>query len=76
MPNSRETNAGVDGPMVLLETPDHRTIGYVEGQRGSYFLTDPEDVSVLSHRYGTIQSQALDPESSVTFIKRLLAGDQ
>jgi hypothetical protein len=72
-PNSRESNA--DGPFVLLETPDHRTVGYVEGQRGSYFLPDPEDVSALSHAYGTIQPQALDPESSVAFIERL-AGDQ
>lgn len=76
MPDSREVSAGIDGPFVLLETSDHQTIGYVEGQRGSYFLTDPEDVSVLNHRYGTIQSQALDPESSVAFIKRLLVGDQ
>ncbi|MFI0779229.1 helix-turn-helix transcriptional regulator [Streptomyces sp. NPDC021212] len=76
MPNSRETNAGVAGPFVLLETPVHQTIGYVEGQQGSYFLPDAEDVSVLSHRYGTIQSQALDPEASVAFIQRLLAGDK
>ncbi|WP_159043207.1 helix-turn-helix transcriptional regulator [Streptomyces sp. NBRC 110028] len=76
MPNSRETNAGVEGPFVLLETPNHCTLGYVSGQQGSYFLADAEDVSMLSHRYGTIQSQALDPESSVAFIKRLLAGDK
>jgi len=76
MPNSRETDAGIEGPFVLLETREHQTIGYVEGQEGSYFLPDPEDVSVLNHRYGTIQSQALDPEASVAFIKRMLAGDQ
>lgn len=76
MPNSREVNAGIEGPFVLLETREHQTIGYIEGQEGSYFLPDPGDVSVLSHRYGTIQSQALDPEASVDFIKRLLAGDQ
>ncbi|QLH24292.1 helix-turn-helix transcriptional regulator [Streptomyces sp. Rer75] len=75
MPNSRETNAGVDGPMVLLETPNHCIVGYVEGQRGSYFLSDPEDISELNHVYGTIQSQALDPEASVAFIERLLAGE-
>ena len=76
MPNSRESNAGIEGPFVLLETPDHCTLSYVEGQQGSYFLPDPEDVSVLSHVYGTIQSQALDPESSVAFIERMLAGDK
>ncbi len=75
MPLSRETHAGVDGPMTLLETPDHHTIGYVEGQQGSYFLTEPDDVSVLSHRYGTIRSQALDAEASRALIQRLLSGE-
>lgn len=75
MPLSRESHAGVDGPMTLLETRDHHTIGYVEGQQGSYFLTEPDDVSVLSHRYGTIRSQALDAEASRALIERLLAGE-
>ncbi|MFJ6747435.1 Scr1 family TA system antitoxin-like transcriptional regulator [Streptomyces sp. NPDC091266] len=75
MPLGRETHAGLDGPMTLLETPDHRTIGYVEGQRGSYFLTQADDVSVLSHRYGTIRSQALDAEASRGLIQRLLTGE-
>ncbi|WKX70787.1 helix-turn-helix transcriptional regulator [Streptomyces sp. XD-27] len=76
MPNSRETNAGTDGPFVLLETPEHRTMGYVAGQRGSFFVSEPEDVSVLSHRYGTIRSQALDPEASAALIERILAGER
>ncbi|WP_223733448.1 helix-turn-helix domain-containing protein [Streptomyces purpurogeneiscleroticus] len=75
MPLARETHAGVDGPMTLLETPDHHTIVYVEGQRGSYFITEPDDVSVLSHRYGTIRAQALDAEASRAFIQRLLTGE-
>ncbi|MEV0600866.1 helix-turn-helix transcriptional regulator [Streptomyces sp. NPDC050315] len=75
MPLARETHAGLDGPMTLLETPDHHTIVYVEGQKGSYFLTEPDDVSVLSHRYGTIRSQALDAEASRAFIQRLLTGE-
>ncbi|MFI1155384.1 Scr1 family TA system antitoxin-like transcriptional regulator [Streptomyces sioyaensis] len=75
MPLSRENHAGLDGPLTLLETLSHHTIGYVEGQRGSYFLTDPDDVSVLNHRYGTIRSQALDAEASRALIERLLAGE-
>ncbi|WP_030412383.1 helix-turn-helix domain-containing protein [Streptomyces sp. NRRL S-1448] len=75
MPVGRETHAGLDGPLTLLETPAHHIIGYVEGQRGSYFLTDPDDVSVLSHRYGTIRSQAHDAEASRAFIQRLLTGE-
>ncbi|MFF2507826.1 Scr1 family TA system antitoxin-like transcriptional regulator [Streptomyces sp. NPDC058067] len=75
LPHARETHAGLDGPMTLLETPDHRTVGYVEGQRGSYFLTSPEDVSVMSHRYGSLRAQALDTEASLELIRRLLAGE-
>jgi transcriptional regulator with XRE-family HTH domain len=72
---SRETNAGVDGPMTLLETPDHHTIGYVSGQQGSYFLTEPDDISVMCHRYGTLRAQAFDAEASRALIQRLLAGE-
>ncbi|MFI1619396.1 Scr1 family TA system antitoxin-like transcriptional regulator [Streptomyces lydicus] len=75
MPLTREIHAGMDGPMTLLETPDHHTIGYVEGQRGSYFLTEPDDISIMSHRYGTIRSQALDAEASRALIQRLLSGE-
>jgi transcriptional regulator with XRE-family HTH domain len=75
MPENRETHAGLDGPMHLLETPQHHTVAYVEGQRGSFFLTDPEDTSVLSHRYGILRSQALDPEGSTELIERIL-GEQ
>ncbi|MET7516145.1 helix-turn-helix transcriptional regulator [Streptomyces sp. NPDC005480] len=73
--HSRETHAGLDGPMSLLETPDHHTVGYVEGQRGSYFLTAPEDISVMSHRYGSLRAQALDTEASLELIQQLLAGE-
>ncbi|MFE1773233.1 Scr1 family TA system antitoxin-like transcriptional regulator [Streptomyces sp. NPDC059008] len=75
MPLARETHAGMDGPMTLLETPDHHTIGYVEGHRGSYFLTEPDDVSVMSHVYGTLRSQALDAEASRALIRHLLSGE-
>ncbi|MFF8368467.1 MULTISPECIES: helix-turn-helix domain-containing protein [Streptomyces] len=75
MPLARETHAGMDGPMTLLETPDHYTVGYVEGHRGSYFLTEPDDVSVMSHVYGTLRSQAHDAEASRVHIQRLLTGE-
>jgi len=72
MPENRETHAGLDGPMTLLETPDHRTIAYIEGQRGSYFVSDLEDVSVLTHRYGILRSQTLSPEESIELLEGML----
>jgi transcriptional regulator with XRE-family HTH domain len=76
MPENRETHAALDGPMTLLETPEHLTLGYVEGQRGSFFLSDAEDISALSHRYGILRSQALDPEGAAELIERILAGER
>jgi len=36
LPLSRETHAGLGGPFVLLETPEHEGWGYTETQRGSH----------------------------------------
>ncbi|MET7622154.1 DUF5753 domain-containing protein [Streptomyces sp. NPDC005408] len=35
MPLGRETHAGLTGPFILLETPDHQHLAYTETQRGS-----------------------------------------
>ncbi|GAA2082159.1 helix-turn-helix transcriptional regulator [Streptomyces albiaxialis] len=68
MPTGRESHAGLTGPMVLLETPDHDHLAYIEGQLVSHLLEDPDDVSVLMQKYGMLRAQALSPEES----KRLL----
>ncbi|GGY80416.1 XRE family transcriptional regulator [Streptomyces nitrosporeus] len=72
MPTSRETHAAVDGPMVLLETPDHDQLAYIEGQRVSVLLDDPDEVSVLHQKYGMLRSQALSPEESMRLLDDLL----
>ncbi|MGW4229212.1 helix-turn-helix domain-containing protein [Streptomyces sp. NPDC004980] len=72
MPTRREAHAALDGPMVLLETPDHDQLAYVEGQRVSVLIDDLDEVSVLQQKYGMLRSQALSPEEGVRLLDDLL----
>lgn len=72
MPMKLPKHAGLAGPMVLLETPDHDHFAYVEGQRVSFLHEDPDEVSVLQQLYGMLRSQALSPEESIRLLKHLL----
>ncbi|OEV02884.1 helix-turn-helix domain-containing protein [Streptomyces oceani] len=72
MPTERESHAGLEGPMVLLETPERRNLAYIEGQRGSFLISEKEEVSVLTQRYGILRAQALDPEESLALVDRVM----
>ncbi|NUK39051.1 helix-turn-helix domain-containing protein [Streptomyces lunaelactis] len=72
IPTSREKHAGLNGPMVLLETPGHDQLAYMEGQRVSFLVDDPDEVSVLQQKYGMLRSQALTPEESMGLLDDLL----
>ncbi|NED09979.1 helix-turn-helix transcriptional regulator [Streptomyces sp. SID9124] len=72
MPAKLPKHAALDGPMVLLETPDHDHLAYVEGQLVSFLHDDPDDVSVLQQKYGMLRSQALSPEESIRLLEHLL----
>ncbi|MFB7913083.1 Scr1 family TA system antitoxin-like transcriptional regulator [Streptomyces sp. NPDC056061] len=72
MPMKLPKHAGFAGPMVLLETPDHDHLAYVEGQLTSYLHDDPDDVSVLQQIYGMLRSQALSVEKSARLLDELL----
>ncbi|MFJ3282648.1 helix-turn-helix domain-containing protein [Streptomyces halstedii] len=72
MATDRETHAALDGPMVLLETPDHDQLAYVEGQRVSFLIDDLDEVCVLQQKYGMLRSQALSPEESMRLLDDLL----
>jgi transcriptional regulator with XRE-family HTH domain len=71
MPQQRRTHAGLDGPMRIVETPDHKWLGYCEGQESSQFLTDPEVISKLQMRYARMRSQAHTLEDSVSLLQRM-----
>ncbi|WP_405900076.1 helix-turn-helix domain-containing protein [Streptomyces sp. NBC_00727] len=72
MPMKLPLHAGLAGPIVLLETPDHDHLAYVEGQRVSFLHEDPDEVSLLQQLYGMLRSQALSPQESVRLLDELL----
>lgn len=74
MPTEKERHAALDGPMVLLETPDHDHLAYIEGQRISFLVDDPDEVSAYQQKYGMLRSQALSPEESVRLLDGLAGG--
>ncbi|MFF2012791.1 Scr1 family TA system antitoxin-like transcriptional regulator [Streptomyces sp. NPDC058195] len=71
MPQVRESHAGLDGPIQLLETPDHKWLGYSEGQESGQLHADPAVVSVLQMRYAKMRSQAHTPEDSVGLLRQM-----
>ncbi|KOV55630.1 helix-turn-helix domain-containing protein [Streptomyces sp. MMG1121] len=72
MPQDRTPHACLDGPMVLLETPEYERLIYLEVQRASFLVDDPDEVSDYHHKYGMLRSQALSPDESVRLLNGLL----
>jgi transcriptional regulator with XRE-family HTH domain len=75
LPMKTSAHAGLNGPFTLLETPDHQHLAYTEGQRGSQWVSDPNEVSILARKYAMLRSQALSPHESKSLLDRLL-GDK
>lgn len=72
MPMERMPHAGLAGPMTLLETPEHERLVYLEVQRASYLVEDPDEVSDYHLKYGMLRSQALSSSESIRLLKGLL----
>ncbi|MFG3010830.1 helix-turn-helix domain-containing protein [Streptomyces cinerochromogenes] len=72
MPMDQTPHAALDGPMVLLETPEHERLVYLEVQRASFLVDDPDEVSDYYHKYGMLRSQALSCDESERRLKGLL----
>ncbi|WP_329814528.1 helix-turn-helix domain-containing protein [Streptomyces sp. JV185] len=72
MPLGRTTHAALDGPFILLETPDYQRIAYTETQRGSQLISNPDEISILTQRYAMLRTQALNTEETKGLLDRLL----
>lgn len=72
MPSST-LHAGHEGGMTLLETQQHRRLGYTEAQGNSHLIHEPEIVSTLHQRYSIMRSQALSLDESRDLMKRRIA---
>lgn len=74
LPLAGNVHAGLDGPFVLLETPDHQHLAYIEGQRGSQWVSDADEVSIMARTYAMLRTQALTKLDSPGLLDRLLGG--
>ncbi|MFF3491285.1 Scr1 family TA system antitoxin-like transcriptional regulator [Streptomyces sp. NPDC002795] len=72
LPLDSPSNAGLNGPFTLLETPDHQHLAYTESQRGSQLVAGPDDVSILTRKYAMLRTQALTAQQSLGLVDRLL----
>ncbi|GAA4813407.1 helix-turn-helix transcriptional regulator [Streptomyces ziwulingensis] len=72
LPLGRASHAGLDGPFVLLETPEHQRLAYMETQRGSHLIADPDGVGILTQKYAMLRTQALNTEDTRDLLDRLL----
>lgn len=71
MPERSGFHPGMNGPILLLEMPDRRTLAYMVAQEVSTLVTDREEVSVYAQRHGIIRAQALGTEESARLIERM-----
>ncbi|MFH8785934.1 helix-turn-helix domain-containing protein [Streptomyces roseoverticillatus] len=67
----RGRHAGARGTMQLVQSPDHRMMVYLEVQGTSNLLSEPAEVTRHFHLYAKIRAQALGPDESLGFVKRL-----
>ncbi|MFI6471588.1 helix-turn-helix domain-containing protein [Streptomyces sp. NPDC050516] len=72
MPTDREDCPGVDGPFNLLTTRANRQVAYTEIQGHPRLITDPDEVRLITTRYGIIRAQALTPRESLSLIEKML----
>ncbi|MGW0608645.1 helix-turn-helix domain-containing protein [Streptomyces sp. NPDC002640] len=72
IPLDSPSHAGLNGPFVLLETPEHQHLAYVEGQRGSQWVSGADEVSILACKHAMLRSQSMTPQESKALLDRLL----
>ncbi|MGW0884934.1 helix-turn-helix domain-containing protein [Streptomyces sp. NPDC002671] len=61
----------LDGPFVMLETAEHETLIYEEGQATGRLYGDPDRVSIVAQRHAMILRKAFSPDESARFIEKL-----
>ncbi|MEV0847540.1 helix-turn-helix transcriptional regulator [Streptomyces sp. NPDC049954] len=75
LPLSSRRHAGLGGAFSVLEMPDHRQLAYVETQRRSTLSDEPENLSILKHKYAMLRTQALNVDDSLALIAQACQDD-
>ncbi|WP_375781997.1 Scr1 family TA system antitoxin-like transcriptional regulator [Streptomyces zingiberis] len=63
---------GKNGAFVVMESREHRHLGYFESQGVGCVVSEPAEVSAFGLRYGKLRSQALNVEESARLIERMV----
>lgn len=71
MPTDRGEHAGVEGPMMLIETAECERLVYMECNGTSSLLSKPEQVGTFARRCAMLGQQALRPEETLMLIEKL-----
>ncbi|MGW3389391.1 helix-turn-helix domain-containing protein [Streptomyces cinereoruber] len=72
MPAQRGFHPGKNGSFVVVETHEHKHLGYFESQGVGCVVSEPTEVSAFALRYGKLRSQALNVDESARLIERML----
>ncbi|MEV5126079.1 helix-turn-helix transcriptional regulator [Streptomyces decoyicus] len=72
MPACRGFHPGKNGPFVVVETHEHKQLGYFESQGVGCIVSETAEVSAFALRYGKLRSQALNVEESARLIERMV----
>lgn len=71
-PLERTQHPALDGPFVLLETPDNQRLAYMENQHGSHLTSHANEVSTVERRYAMLRTLALNLDETRAELDRLL----
>ncbi|MFG2384003.1 helix-turn-helix domain-containing protein [Streptomyces avermitilis] len=72
MPALRGFHPGKNGPFVVVETREHKHLGYFESQGVGCVVSASAEVSTFALRYGKLRSQALNVDESARLIERMV----
>ncbi|MCQ0025466.1 helix-turn-helix transcriptional regulator [Streptomyces somaliensis DSM 40738] len=72
MPARRGFHPGKNGAFVVVETHEHKHLGYFESQGVGCVISEPAEASPFALRYGKLRSQALNVEESARLIERMV----
>ncbi|MGW4024749.1 helix-turn-helix domain-containing protein, partial [Streptomyces sp. NPDC005009] len=59
LPLGRTSHAGLNGPFILLETPEHQRLAYTETQRGTPRVAAPHEVGIHTQKDWMLRTQGL-----------------
>ncbi|MGV9661189.1 helix-turn-helix domain-containing protein [Streptomyces koyangensis] len=72
MPTETPIHPCLGGPLILLETPDHEHLAWLEGNHNGWLVDDPSEISRYQQKYGMLRAQALSPEASKALLNKVL----